>query len=62
MATWYFVVLGIPIVPLARYRISYNPMTKQYTFYGKGRFRIFDIVHLLIGLTLILYVVYKISR
>ncbi|MCH3914122.1 MAG: hypothetical protein LKE29_02325 [Acidaminococcaceae bacterium] len=62
MATWYFVVLGIPIVPLARYRISYNPMTKQYTFYGKGRFRTFDIVHLLIGLTLILYVVYKISR
>ena len=45
ISTLYFVLLFVPIVPLARYRVSSSD-GKSYRFYGKAPFRTFDKIHL----------------
>jgi len=44
MTTHYLVVLFLPLVPLARYRVIRDG--NSYAFLGKGRLRTFDKVHL----------------
>lgn len=51
MSTYYFVILGIPIFPIARYRVI--PMTGGYRFLGKGKLRTLDKWHLGISLAVI---------
>ena len=51
MATYYFVVLAIPIFPIARYRVI--PTADGYRFLGKGQLRTFDKWHLGISLAVI---------
>ena len=55
MATYYFVVLAIPIFPIARYRVI--PIANGYRFLGKGQLRTIDKWHLGISLALIGWVV-----
>jgi hypothetical protein len=51
MATYYFVVLAIPIFPIARYRVI--PTGGGYRFLGKGKLRTFDKWHIAVSLGLI---------
>ena len=52
MATYYFVLLFIPIFPIARYRVVTTP--RGYSFLGKGPLRSMDIFHILVSLGIIL--------
>lgn len=47
MATYYFVVLFVPLFPLARYRVV--PTEGGYQFLGKGKLRSFDKWHIAIS-------------
>lgn len=51
MATYYFVVLAIPIFPIARYRLI--PTGGGNRFLGNGKFRTFDKWHLGIAIAVI---------
>lgn len=51
MATYYFVILAIPIFPIARYRVI--PTGGGYRFLGKGKLRTFDKWHIAVSLGLI---------
>ena len=51
MATYYFVVLAIPVFPIARYRVI--PTGGGYRFLGKGKLRTFDKWHIGVSLGLI---------
>jgi len=53
--TKYFTVLAIPIIPLARYRVI-KLGDNYYSFLGKVPFRIFDKIHLLLGIFAIFFV------
>ncbi|WP_153950322.1 hypothetical protein [Cupriavidus sp. U2] len=52
MATYYFVVLFVPLFPLARYRVIPSP--GGYRFLGKGKLRGFDQAHIAVSIILIL--------
>lgn len=52
MATYYFMVLFVPVFPLARYRVI--PTAGGYRFVGKGKLRGFDKAHCAISIVLIL--------
>lgn len=51
MATYYFVFFGIPIFPIARYRVI--PINGGYRFLGKRKLRTFDKWHLSLSFALI---------
>jgi hypothetical protein len=51
MATYYFVVLAIPIFPISRYRVIST--AGGYRFLGKGKLRTFDKWHIAISIGLI---------
>ena len=53
MATYYFVFFGIPIFPIARYRVISTGV--GYRFLGKGPLRPFDYLHIAISIGLILF-------
>jgi hypothetical protein len=48
MTTYYFVLLFLPIFPIARYRVRSSGT--GYSFFGKGPLRTFDKVHLALSL------------
>lgn len=52
VATYYFVFLGIPIFPIARYRVI-NSSEDYYRFLGKAPFRLFDKLHLVVSIGVI---------
>jgi len=54
MATYYFVVLAIPVFPIARYRVI--PTAGGYRFLGKAKLRTFDKWHLGISLAVICWI------
>jgi hypothetical protein len=54
MATYYFVFLGLPIFPIARYRVI--PTDGGYRFLGKGPLRDFDKWHIAVSLGLIVLI------
>ena len=45
MTTHYVVVLFVPVFPVARYRVI-SDGDSTYRFVGKGRFRMFEKVHM----------------
>ena len=49
MTTYYFVILAIPLFPIARYRVMHAG-GNSYRFLGKGRLRTFDKWHIAITL------------
>lgn len=51
IATYYFVLLYIPIFPISRYRVTSSG--NSYRFLGKGKLRTFDKLHLAISIGLI---------
>lgn len=51
LATYYFVLLGIPIFPICRYRVT--SIGNQYRFLGKAPLRTFDKWHLAIFIIVI---------
>ncbi|MEX8516930.1 MAG: hypothetical protein AB3X44_00250 [Leptothrix sp. (in: b-proteobacteria)] len=53
MATYYFVLIFIPIFPICRYRVI-STDEKNYRFLGKGKLRTFDKWHLAISALTIL--------
>jgi hypothetical protein len=53
MATYYFVLAFIPILPISRYRVV-STGTNSYRFLAKGPLRTFDKVHLALSLGFIL--------
>lgn len=53
LATYYFVVLFIPIFPIARYRVI--PTGSGYSFLGKAPLRTMDIWHIVISVALIVW-------
>jgi hypothetical protein len=55
MATYYFVLLFIPIFPICRYRVVFTG--KLYRFLGKAPLRAFDKCHLALSLFGILLIV-----
>ena len=52
MTTYYFVVLAIPIFPIARYRVMHAG-GNSYRFLGKGRLRTFDKWHIAVVLAVL---------
>ena len=57
MATYYLVILFVPVLPLARYRVI--PTAGGYRFLGKGPLRSIDKLHIAISLGLIAWMVLK---
>lgn len=55
VSTYYFVILGIPIFPISRYRVI--PTANGYRFLGKAPLRTFDKWHTAISLGLIALIV-----
>ena len=51
IATYYFIVLGIPIFPIARYRVIQQD--NHYRFLGKAPLRDFDTNHRIISIVAI---------
>jgi len=54
MATYYFVLIGIPIFPICRYRVIPTG-ANSYRFLGKGPLRVFDKWHIAISAFVILF-------
>jgi len=54
MATYYFVLLMIPIFPICRYRVI-SDGGNRYRFLGKGKLRTFDLWHIAISIGVILW-------
>ena len=54
MTTHYFVVLMLPLFPIARYRVISEDGV-SYRFIGKGKFRQLDFIHLAGFAGLVLY-------
>lgn len=54
MATYYFVILAIPIFPICRYRVIATG-TNSFRFLGKGPLRSFDKWHIAISIGIILW-------
>jgi hypothetical protein len=57
MATYYFVLIFIPIFPICRYRVI-NSGGNSYRFLGKGPLRTFDKWHIAISALIILFMFY----
>jgi hypothetical protein len=53
LATLYFVILFIPLFPIARYRVE-DTLNGGYKFYGQAPLRQCDVIHLIIGLGIFL--------
>jgi hypothetical protein len=52
IATYYFTALAIPVFPIARYRVIQNG--NSYRFLGEAPLRVFDKIHLVISIGLII--------
>ena len=55
LATYYFVILGIPLFPICRYRVI--PTENGYRFLGKGPLRTFDKWHMAISIGVIIWII-----
>jgi hypothetical protein len=55
LTTYYFVILGIPIFPICRYRVTRDGTS--YRFFGKAPLRTFDKWHLAISIGLIVWLI-----
>lgn len=60
LATYYFVLLFVPIFPIARYRVIAEG--NRYLFLAKGPFRSFDVWHLLISIVIIAAIAFNMSQ
>jgi hypothetical protein len=61
MATQYLVAMFIPIFPVARYRVTSDD-GHSYEFFGKGKLRRFEKIHMTIVFAILLYAAYKVNR
>ncbi|UPT73194.1 MAG: hypothetical protein M0D55_15050 [Elusimicrobiota bacterium] len=61
LTTYYFVVLAIPVIPIARYRVIYTG-DKRYLFLHKAPLRTFDKVHLGISIALCLWFFFAVNQ
>ena len=57
IATYYFVLIFVPIFPLCRYRVTSSG--NNYRFLGKGKLRTFDKFHWAISLAIILGIAFS---
>jgi hypothetical protein len=55
MATYYFVILGIPIFPIRRYRVIQSGDT--YRFLGKAPLRSGDKIHLAVSIGIVIFII-----
>lgn len=58
LSTYYFVIFGIPICPIGRYRVI--PTGRGYRFIGKAPLRTFEKCHVAIFLALIIWMIISI--
>ena len=59
VATYYFVFLWLPILPIARYKVF--PKGGGYRFMGKRPLRVFDWIHIMVAVALLVWFIFHMA-